>query len=95
MSSYSFYTDFFPFCQGLASVGQDIKLDNRVLDLRTATNQAIFRVEGGIMKYFRDALTEEGFVEINSPKIISGKVFPRPKIFPLIADCFCHFVPEI
>ena len=74
MSSYSFYTDFFPFCHGLASVGQDIKLDNRVLDLRTATNQAIFRVEGGIMKYFRDALTEEGFVEINSPKIISGKV---------------------
>jgi len=56
----------------LSTVGQDVKLDNRVLDLRTATNQAIFRVEGGIMKYFRDALTEEGFVEINSPKIISA-----------------------
>lgn len=58
--------------QGLATVGTDVKLDNRILDLRTATNQAIFRVEAGIMKLFRDFLTEQNFVEINTPKIISG-----------------------
>lgn len=57
----------------MATVGTDVKLDNRILDLRTATNQAIYRVEAGIMKYFRDALTERGFVEINTPKIISGR----------------------
>lgn len=59
--------------QGLATVGADIKLDNRVLDLRTPTNQAIFRVEAGVMRLFRSYLTMQGFVEINTPKMISGK----------------------
>lgn len=49
-----------------------MKLDNRILDLRTSTNQAIYRVEAGIMRLFREHLTKEGFVEINTPKIISG-----------------------
>lgn len=53
-------------------VNQDTRLDNRVLDLRTPANQAIFRVEAGICKLFRDILTEKGFVEIHTPKIISA-----------------------
>ncbi|KAF6020844.1 DARS [Bugula neritina] len=57
---------------GLATVGADVKLDNRILDLRTSTNQAIYRVEAGIMRLFREHLTKEGFVEINTPKIISA-----------------------
>lgn len=56
----------------LATVNQDTRLDNRVLDLRTTTNQAIFRIEAGVCKYFRDYLTEKGFVEIHTPKIISA-----------------------
>lgn len=51
-------------------VNQDTRLDNRILDLRTATNQAIFRLEAGVCKLFRDRLTERGFVEIHTPKII-------------------------
>ena len=31
-----------------ATVNQDTRLDNRVLDLRTPTNQAIFRLEAGV-----------------------------------------------
>ena len=38
------------------------------------TNQAIFRIEAGICRLFRDYLTSQGFVEIHTPKIISGKV---------------------
>ncbi|EFN75459.1 Aspartyl-tRNA synthetase, cytoplasmic [Harpegnathos saltator] len=53
-------------------VNQDTRLDNRVLDLRTPANQAIFRVEAGICKLFRDILTKKGFVEIHTPKIISA-----------------------
>nr|XP_003702833.1 PREDICTED: aspartate--tRNA ligase, cytoplasmic [Megachile rotundata]XP_012139787.1 PREDICTED: aspartate--tRNA ligase, cytoplasmic [Megachile rotundata]XP_012139788.1 PREDICTED: aspartate--tRNA ligase, cytoplasmic [Megachile rotundata] len=53
-------------------VNQDTRLDNRVLDLRTPANQAIFRVEAGICKLFRDILTNKGFVEIHTPKIISA-----------------------
>lgn len=53
-------------------VNQDTRLDNRVLDLRTPANQAIFRLEAGVCKLFRDILTEGGFVEIHTPKIISA-----------------------
>ena len=51
----------------------DTRLDNRILDLRTVTNQAIYRVEAGVCKLFRDTLTNFGFVEIHTPKIISGR----------------------
>lgn len=51
-------------------VNQDTRLDNRVLDLRTPANQAIFRLEAGVCKLFRDILTEKGFTEIHTPKII-------------------------
>lgn len=53
-------------------VNQDTRLDNRVLDLRTPANQAIFRLEAGVCKLFRDILTDKGFVEIHTPKIISA-----------------------
>merc|ERR1719210_846488 len=53
-------------------VNQDTRLDNRILDLRTPTNQAIFRVEAGVCQLFRDTLTKQGFVEIHTPKIISA-----------------------
>jgi len=53
-------------------VNVDTRLDNRILDLRTVTNQAIFRVEAGVCQLFRDTLTDFGFVEIHTPKIISG-----------------------
>ncbi|CAH1099155.1 unnamed protein product [Psylliodes chrysocephalus] len=53
-------------------VNQDTRLDNRILDLRTPTNQAIYRLEAGVCRLFRDALTKKGFVEIHTPKIISA-----------------------
>ena len=56
----------------LATVNQDTRLDNRVLDLRTATNHAIFRIEGAVCRLFRDTLHKNGFVEIHTPKIISA-----------------------
>ncbi|XP_013188283.1 aspartate--tRNA ligase, cytoplasmic [Amyelois transitella] len=53
-------------------VNQDTRLDNRVLDLRTPANQAIFRVEAGLCRLFREILTDKGFIEIHTPKIISA-----------------------
>lgn len=57
---------------GLAIVKLDTRLDNRVLDLRTATNQAIFRIQAGICDAFREVLKKRGFTEIHTPKIISA-----------------------
>lgn len=53
-------------------VNQDTRLDNRIIDLRTTTNQAIFRFEAGVVKLYRRILENWGFVEINTPKIISA-----------------------
>lgn len=47
-------------------VNQDTRLDNRVLDLRTPANQAIFRLEAGVCRLFRDILTEKVLFETES-----------------------------
>lgn len=44
----------------------------RVLDLRTTTSQAIFRIEDGVCELFRASLKKRGFTEIHTPKIISA-----------------------
>uniref|UniRef100_A0A3Q3E5G0 Aspartate--tRNA ligase, cytoplasmic n=1 Tax=Labrus bergylta TaxID=56723 RepID=A0A3Q3E5G0_9LABR len=38
----------------------------------TTTSQAIFRLQSGVCQLFRDTLTQKGFVEIQTPKIISA-----------------------
>lgn len=53
-------------------VNQETRLDNRVLDLRTPTNQAIFRIQAAVCRLFREALDQRKFVEIHTPKIISA-----------------------
>jgi aspartyl/asparaginyl-tRNA synthetase len=39
-------------------VNQETRLDNRVLDLRTPTNQAIFRIQAAVCRLFREALDQ-------------------------------------
>lgn len=39
------------------------------MDLRTPTNQAIFRIQSGICQVFRDHLNSLGFLEIHTPKL--------------------------
>ncbi|ANB14525.1 aspartate--tRNA ligase DPS1 [Sugiyamaella lignohabitans] len=55
---------------GLPYVNLDTRLDARVIDLRTATNQAIFKISSGVCELFREFLIKKGFVEIHTPKII-------------------------
>lgn len=56
----------------MATVNRDTRLDNRQIDLRTAANQAIFRVQSGVSQLFRELMRSEGFVEIHTPKLIGG-----------------------
>lgn len=56
----------------LAVVKQDVRLNNRIIDLRVPTNQAIFRLQAGVCKLFRDFFIAHDFVEIHSPKLIGG-----------------------
>ncbi|KAI9289528.1 hypothetical protein BC943DRAFT_271876 [Umbelopsis sp. AD052] len=52
-------------------VALDTRLNNRVLDLRTTTGNAIFKIQSGVCHLFRDFLYKRGFTEIHTPKIIA------------------------
>jgi len=54
------------------SVGQENRLNNRWIDLRTPANHAIFRLQAAVQKYFREYFDALGFVEIHTPKITPG-----------------------
>ncbi|MEW5296938.1 MAG: hypothetical protein WDW36_000183 [Sanguina aurantia] len=56
----------------LPSVSQDVRLDNRVVDLRTPANQAIFKIQSATCQLFREVLLSEGFQEIHTPKLLAG-----------------------
>ena len=55
-----------------AVVGQDVRLNNRVIDLRVPTNLAIFKIQSGVCQLFREFMYDNDFMEIHSPKMISG-----------------------
>ncbi|XP_078408603.1 aspartate--tRNA ligase, cytoplasmic [Cetorhinus maximus] len=58
--------------EGRATVNQDTRLDNRIIDLRTMTSQSIFCLQAGVCQLFRETLIKKEFVEIQTPKIISA-----------------------
>ncbi|KYF44150.1 aspartate-tRNA ligase [Toxoplasma gondii TgCatPRC2] len=58
--------------EGGIRVNMDTRLDNRILDLRTPVNQAIFRIQSETLQLFREFLLSRNFVELHSPKLIGG-----------------------
>ena len=56
----------------LPRVDQKVRLDNRVIDLRTTANQGIFRIQSEVCALFREFLLGQGFKEIHSPKMIAA-----------------------
>jgi nondiscriminating aspartyl-tRNA synthetase len=50
--------------------GLDVFLDHAPVGLRHPRKQATFRLFGGVLSGFRSALSEQGFTEIQSPKLV-------------------------
>eukprot|EP01112_Ceratiomyxa_fruticulosa_P017002 TRINITY_DN5220_c0_g1_i1.p1 TRINITY_DN5220_c0_g1~~TRINITY_DN5220_c0_g1_i1.p1 ORF type:complete len:601 (-),score=142.43 TRINITY_DN5220_c0_g1_i1:28-1674(-) len=79
-------------------VGQDVRLDYRILDLRVPAHQGIFRIQSAVGKLFRDHLTSQGFVEIHTPKIISGASEGGAQVFKVKyfeTDAFLAQSPQL
>lgn len=55
-------------------VSKKLRLDNRVIDLRTRANNAIFRIRAGTAALFREFLSQRNFVDIQSPKILVSQM---------------------
>lgn len=82
----------------MAQIGLDTRLDNRVLDLRTTTNQAIFRIQHGVCKLFREFLDDRGFVEIHTPKLQGAATESGASVFKVSyfkGDAFLAQSPQL
>ncbi len=56
------------------NVNLDTLLDNRPITLRAPKQKAIFKVQGTILRSFREFLEKNDFLEFHSPKIVSSGV---------------------
>ncbi len=61
----------------------DTRLDHRYLDLRKPRIQAIFRIRHQMLQSVRRFLSEEGFIEVNTPKIVSTATEGGTELFPI------------
>ncbi len=53
-------------------VDLDTRLNNRFMDLRKPDVEAIFAIRSLLLQGIRDYLSKSGFIEINTPKIVSA-----------------------
>lgn len=59
----------------------DILFDNRSLNVRNPKEAGIFRVKAKLIQSIRDFLVEDGFLEIDSPKILAGATEGGAEVF--------------
>lgn len=55
------------------SLRQEQRLNSRWIDLRAPASQAIMRTQSAVCTLFREALLDQGFMEIHTPKLIAGE----------------------
>jgi len=53
-----------------AGVDQSLRLDYRVIDIRTPANHAIYTISSAFCAIFRQELAMENFIEIHTPKLL-------------------------
>lgn len=63
--------------------GLDTRLDARFMDLRRAEVQKIFWVKAEVMHIMRDFFRKNGFLEVNTPKILASATEGGAALFPI------------
>ncbi|CAB3289692.1 Aspartate--tRNA(Asp/Asn) ligase [Methanocaldococcus lauensis] len=61
----------------------DTRLENRFLDLRRPKIQAIFKIRNEMLKSIRKTLYNEGFIEVNTPKLVASCTEGGTELFPI------------
>src|SRR5437868_6289673 len=61
----------------------DTLFDHRVLGLRNLQETAIFRIRSELIRYIREYLYQQDFVEINTPKLVAGAAEGGAEVFKL------------
>lgn len=68
---------------GKIATGLDKRLDHRIIDLRNPKTLAIFKVRSRINMATREFLIKEGFIEMQTPKIIGAGAEGGATMFPI------------
>ena len=61
----------------------DVRLDSRVLDLCRDENRAIFRIQHAVLESTRNFLSDRGFIEVHTPRIIASATEGGAALFPV------------
>lgn len=61
----------------------DTLFDYRVLGLRNLQETAIFRIRSELLRYIREFLYKNDFIEINTPKLVAGAAEGGAEVFKL------------
>ena len=61
----------------------DVRLNARVLDLCKEENRAIFKITHETLTAVRDFLSNKGFIEVNTPRIIASATEGGAALFPV------------
>jgi nondiscriminating aspartyl-tRNA synthetase len=69
--------------QSRKAVGIDTRLDLRAVDLRRPYLQSIFNIRYTVLNSCREFLRQEGFIEVNTPKIIATATEGGATLFPI------------
>ena len=67
--------------QGTPIVALNTRLNNRVLDLRTPLNMAIFEINGKIKQLFHEFMRANGFKEFETPKVLGAATEGGSNVF--------------
>lgn len=81
-------------------VGADIdtRLDSRFIDLRRIKTLAIFVIRHHVLKAVRGFLENEGFIEINTPKVVAAATEGGTALFPITyfnREAFLNQSPQL
>ena len=61
----------------------ETKLNYRPISLRNIRERAVFKIQEGIIRGFRDFLYTQGFTEIRTPKLVAGNAEGGANVFKL------------
>lgn len=65
----------------ISTVNLDTRLDYRYIDLRSDTNNLMFRIQSTLVRYMREYLYDNGFTEIHSPKLLGAASESGSEVF--------------
>jgi len=69
--------------QAISSIGIDTRLDLRAIDLRRNHLQNVFKIRNTILNSIREYLSDNYFVEVNTPKMIATATEGGAALFPI------------